>query len=251
MKALSCAAIVLALAGSAAAQEPSRDPLKEFKIGDRVELLLKNGFSLQGQIISTDPKVTELEKMKVITIDIGWEYPELKGHVGVERIHVKGARRLPRLEPKDLEARDKARQAALKRMETEDSARRARIAARDAEAEAERKAAEELEKAEKLKGVGADLEAKAETLKKGAELHARFPESAGWGTEKLKAIGLKTITQVPATTEEREFMANYETWVKYKTYLEEEKTKEKAKEAVEGPKKEPEPAPKPEEAPKP
>jgi hypothetical protein len=241
--------LFLAVAGTAAAQEPARDPLKDFKVGDRIELILRNGFSIMGEIIAVDPKATELEKMKVITLDVGWEYPELKGHVGVERIHVKAAKKLPHLGDKEVQAREKARQDALKRMEGEDNARRARIAARDLELEEERKAAEAKDQAEKMKGLGADLEAKAAMLKKGAELYAKFPESAGWGPEKLKAIGLKTITQVPASADEREFLANYETWQKYKTYLEEQKNEEKKKEAVGEVKKEPAPAPKPEEAP--
>jgi hypothetical protein len=236
--------LVLALAGTAAAQDPPRDPLKDIKVGDRVELILKNGFSIQGQLISLDPKVTEVEKMKVIVLDIGYEYPELKGHVGVERVHVKSSRKLARLELKDLENREKARQEALKRMETEDMARRARMAERDIEIEKERKEAEKKEKGEKMKGVGKDLEAKAEMLKKGADLHAKFPESAGWGVDKLKAIGMKTITQVPRTPDEAEFLANYDTWLKYKVYLEEQKQKEKESEAVEDVKKEPAPAPK-------
>ena len=240
------ALFVLALAGPAAAQEPARDPLKDFKVGDRVELILKNGFSFQGEIISIDPKNLDVEKMKVIHLDIGWEYPELKGLVGVERIHVKNARRLPHLSAKEVEARNKARQEALKRMESEDMARRARIAARDQELERERLASEKLEKAERMKGLGADLEAKAEMLKKGAELHARFPESAGWGAKRLEAIGQKTITQVPRTEDERDFLANYDTWLKYKVYIEAEKDKEKEKEAVEEIK---EPAPAPEPAP--
>lgn len=243
MKSLT-ALLVLALSGAAAAQDPPRDPLKDFKLGDRVELNLKNGFSVQGEIISTDPKVTEVPKMQVIVLDIRWEYPELTGHVGVERIHVKSARKLPRLEEKDIQERDKARKEALKRMEAEDMSRRARIAAREIEIEKERKASEDKDKADKIKGLGADLEAKAGVLKKGAELHARFPESAGWGTEKMKAIGMKTITQVPRTPEEAEFIENYETWVKYKAYLEDQKGKEKEKEAVEEVKKEPAPAPK-------
>ena len=246
MKSLA-ALLVLALAGSAAAQEPAKDkdPLKEFKLGDRVELNLKNGFSVQGEIISIDPKVTEVRLMQVITLDIRWEYPELTGHVGVERVHVKSARKLPRLEEKDIQERDKARKEALKRMEAEDGARRARIAAREIEIEKERKAADERDKAEKLKGLGAELEAKAGMLKKGAELHARFPEADGWGAEKLKAIGMKTITQVPRTPEEAAFLENYDAWTKYKTYLEEQKSnKEKEKEAVEEVKKEPAPAPK-------
>jgi hypothetical protein len=249
MKSLA-AILSFVLAGTAAAQEPARDALKDFKIGDRVELLLKNGFSVQGEIVSTDPKVTEVEKMKVIVIDIGYEYPELKGHVGVERIHVKSARKLPLLGDKEIQQREKARQEALKRMEAEDMARRARIAAQEMEEERARKEAEKQAQAEKLKGLGADLEAKAEMLKKGAELHAKFPESAGWGSdEKMKALALKPITHVPLTMDEREFMANYETWVKYKAYLAEQKSKEKEKEAVEELKKET-PAPKPEEPPK-
>lgn len=247
MKSLT-ALLVLALAGPAVAQDPPRDPLKDLKIGDRVELFLRNGFSFQGEIVSLNPKVTEVEKMKIITLDIGYEYPELKGHVGVERIHIKSARKLPMLGDKEIQQREKARQEALKRMEAEDMARRARIAALDLEMEKERKESEKKEKAEKLKGLGAELEAKAEMLKKGADLHAKFPESAGWGPEKLKAIGMKTITQVPRTPEEADFLADYETWLKYKIYLEEQKSKEKEKEAVEDVKKEP--APKPEEAPK-
>jgi hypothetical protein len=242
------ALLVLVLAGPLAAQEPVRDPLKDFKIGDRVELILKNGYSFQGEIISTDPKSQDVEKMKVIHLDIGWEYPELKGLVGVERIHVKTARRLPHLSAKEVEARNKARQEALKRMETEDMARRARIAARDQELERERLAAEKLEKAEKMKGLGADLEAKAEMLKKGAELHARFPESAGWGAKRLEAIGQKTITQVPRTADERDFLANYDTWLTYKNYLAEQESTKKETEAV---KETIEPAPAPAPAPTP
>ena len=236
--------LVFALAGAAAAQEPAKDPLKDFKIGDRVELILKNGFSFQGEIISVDPKVQEVDKMRVITLDIGWEYPELKGLIGVERVHVKTAKRLPHLSAKEVEARNKARQEALKRMESEDMSRRARIAARDQELERERLAAEKVEKAEKMKGLGADLEAKAAMLKKGAELHARVPESAGWGTAKMEAIALKPITHVPLTTDEREFMSNYETWVNYKTYLKEQNSKEKEVEAAKETQ-EPAPAPAP------
>ena len=247
MKSLA-ALLVLALAGPVAAQEPVRDPLKDFKVGDRVELILKNGFSFQGEIISVDPKSLDVEKMKVIHLDIGWEYPELKGLVGVERIHVKTARRLPHLSAKEVEARNKARQEALKRMESEDMARRARIAARDQELERERLAAEKLEKAEKMKGLGADLEAKAEMLKKGAELHARFPESAGWGAKRLEAIGQKTITQVPRTADERDFLASYDTWLTYKNYLAEQESTKKETEAV---KETIEPAPAPAPAPAP
>jgi len=245
------ALLFLAVAGPAAAQaqDPPRDPLKDFKIGDRIELILRNGFSIMGEIIAVDPKTTDVTKMKVITLDVGWEYPELKGHIGVERIHVKAARRLPHLGDKEVKAREKARQDALKRMEAEDNSRRALIAARDLEAEEERKAAEKKEQAEKLKGLGKDLEAKAEMLKKGAELHARFPESAGWGPDKMNQIVLKTRTQVPANADEAEFAKNIEVWMQYKAYLAELKTKEKEKEAVEDVKKEP--APKPEEAPKP
>jgi len=243
------ALLFLTGAGVASAQEPARDAFKDLKLGDRVEVFLKNGFSVQGELISIDPKITDVEKMKVITLDIGWEYPDLKGHIGFERIHVKGARKLPRLSQKELEARDKARQEALRRMESEDMSRRARIAARDQELEAERLAAEKIEKAEKMKGLGKDLEAKAEMLKKGAELHARFPESAGWGPDKMNQIVLKTRTQVPANADEAEFAKNIEVWMQYKSYLAEQKTKEKEKEAVEDVKKEP--APKPEEAPKP
>lgn len=239
-----CALLVLALAGTAAAQDPPRDPLKDIKIGDRIEIFLKNGFSIQGQLISIDPKVTEVEKMMVITIDIGWEYPELKGHVGVERIHVKAARKLPRLDIKDLEARDKARQEALKRMEAEDMSRRARIAERDIEIEKARQATEKKAKDEKLKGVAAELAAKAEMIKKGAELFAKFPPDAGWGPDKAKLIAMKTITHVPSTPDEREFITNIDTWLAYKSYIEDQKLKEKEKEAVEAPKKEPAPPPK-------
>jgi hypothetical protein len=241
--------LVLALAGTAAAQDPPRDPLKDIKVGDRVELILKNGFSIQGQLIALDPKVTEVEKMKVIVLDIGYEYPELKGHVGVERVHVKSSRKLARLELKDLEIREKARQEALKRMETEDMSRRARMAERDIEIEKERKEAEKKEKAEKMKGLGADLQAKAELLKKGAEFYAKFPPSAGWGQEKAKEITQKAFTHVPVTADEREFMGGIELWMSYRNYVEEQKSKEKEKEAVEDVKKEPSPAPK-EEAPK-
>src|SRR5262245_11869804 len=240
------ALLTLAVAGSAAAQEPAKDGLKDLKIGDRVEFLLKNGFSVQGEIITIDPKVTEVDKMKVIVIDIGYEYPELKGHVGVERVHVKSARKLPVLSDKEIQQREKERQEALKRMEAEDMTRRAHLAALEIEEEKARKEADKKAQAEKMKGLGADLEAKADVLKKGAELHQRFPESAGWGADKLKAIGMKTITQVPRTADEKDFLDNYDTWLKYKVYLEEQKNEEKKKEAVEEPKKEtPAPAPKP------
>ena len=172
MKAL-VAVLFAAVSTTALAQDPPRDPLKDFKVGDRVELVLVTGFSVQGQIIARDPKISELPKMTVITLDIGWEYPELKGHVGVERIHIKTAKKLPILTPDDLAARDKARAEALKKMEAEDQGRRARLAEREIEIEKSRRDAEKKEKAaEKMKGVGAELEAKAEMIKKGAELFA-------------------------------------------------------------------------------
>lgn len=241
---------VLAFAGPAAAQDPPRDPLKDLKLGDRVEINLKTGFSIQGKLIAIDPKVTELEKMQVITLDISWEYPELKGHVGVERIHIKSSRKLPVLTPDELAARDKARQEALKKMETEDTARRARMAEREMEIEKTRREAEKREKAEKMKGVGAELEAKAEMMKKGAELFAKFPPEGGWGPDRAKQIAQKTITNVPATPDEREFIANIALWLQYRSYLEEKKLKGKEEEAVEEPKKEPPPAPAPGPAPK-
>ena len=243
MKALS-ALLVLTFPALAAAQEGPQDPLKDIKIGDRVQLELRTGFSIQGQIISTDPKITAIEKMPVITLDVSWEYPELRGHLGVERIHIKSVKKLPRLSAAELEARDKARQEALKKMGAEDMARRARMAETDLEVEKAKKAAEKKEKGEKLKGVGAELEAKAEMIKKGAELFNRFPPSEGWGPEKAKDIAQKTITKVPATEDEREFISNIDLWLQYQNYI-----KEKEKAAVEEEK--PAPAPKKEEAPKP
>jgi len=243
MKALSVL-LVLACPALAAAQEAPRDPLKDIKIGDRVQIELRTGFSIQGQIISTDPKVTAIEKMPVITLDVKWEYPELRGYVGVERIHIKSVTKLPRLEAKDLEARDKAREEALKKMGAEDAARRARMAETEIEAEKAKKEAEKKEKGEKLKGVGADLEAKAAMIKKGAEIYAKFPPSDGWGPDKAKEIAQKTITKVPATTDELDFMSNIDAWMQYQNYL-----KEKEKAVVEEEK--PAPAPKKEEAPKP
>jgi hypothetical protein len=242
MKALSCL-LILAFPALAAAQEGPRDPLKDIKIGDRVQVELRTGFSIQGQIISTDPKITAVEKMPVITLDVKWEYPELKGYVGIERIHIKSVTKLPRLDAKELEARDKAREEALKKMMAEDSARRARMAETELEGERAKKEAEKKEKGEKLKGVGAELEAKAEMLKKGAELYAKYPPSDGWGPEKAKEIAQKTITKVPATEAERDFISNMDVWLQYQNYL-----KEKEKAAVE---KEPAPEPRKEEAPKP
>jgi len=239
--------LTLAFVPAASAQDAPRDPFKDFKVGDRIQISLRSGFVLQGQILSSDPKVTTLEKMQTIILDVQWEYPELKGHIGVERIHVKSVKRLPILSKEELAERDKARQAALKRMDAEDMARRSRLAEREIEIENARREAEKKEKLEKSKGLGADLEAKAELLKKGAALHEKFPPSAGWGPEKLKEISMKTITKVPATNDEREFAENIATWLEYKKYLEDEAMKTKEKEAVEGPK----PEVKKEEPPKP
>ena len=244
MKAL-VAALVLALPSLASAQEGTQDPLKELKVGDRVELTLRTGFSIQGQIIATDPKVTALDKMPVITVDVSWEYPELKGHLGVERIHIKSARKLPKLTAAELEARDKLRRDALKKMDLEDAARRARMAETDLEVEKAKKAAEKKDKVEKSKGAGADLEAKAAMIKKGADLYARFSPSDGWGPDKAKDIAQKAVAKVPPTTDELDFMNNIEVWLQYQSYL---KEKEKA---VEEEKPAPAPEPKKEEAPKP
>jgi hypothetical protein len=242
-------AVLLALVfvPSAAAQDAPRDPFKDFRVGDRVEVQLRNGFTITGQILSNDPKVTTLEKMQVIILDIGWEYPELRGHVGVERIHTKSVKKLPKLSADELEARDKARQAALRRMEEEDAARRSRMVERELEAEKARREAEKKEKLEKSKGLGADLEAKAGMLKKGAELFAKFPPSEGWGQDKIKAISMKAVARVPTTNDEREFAENFTVWFEYKKYLEDEALKAKEKEAVEVPK----PEVKKEEPPKP
>jgi len=148
----------------------------------------------------------------------------------------------------DLEAREKARQESLQRMASEDSARRARQAQQDMEEERVRQ--EALKKAEEAKksGVAEDLRAEAELIEKGAKIFAKFPVSAGWGQEKATEIAQKNTLKLPLTDEEREFMQNFELWVKYKIFQEQQRLKEGLKEPPK--EKEETPKPKTEEAPK-
>ncbi len=236
MKALITTAFVLALAAPASAQDAPQDPLKDCKLGDRVELTLKSGFAVSGQIVTVDPRITELEKMTVITLDIALEVPELTGHLGVERSQIKSVRKLPKLTPADLEAREKARQAALKRMSEDDGVRRAKAAERELELEKERAEKEKAEKGEKVKGVLGDVKEQAELIEKGGALFAKFPPPE-WGPKKLEEIGNKNTLRLPLTDEEREFLLNYDLWAKYKAYQEQEELKEKLKDAAKGEKK--------------
>lgn len=232
MKIAAAVALSLALAAPAVAQDA--DPFAGVKLGDRVELTLKSKFAVKGQIISTDPQVTELEKMKVITLDVNLEYPELTGHIGVERSQVVSVRKLPRLTAAELEAREKARQTAMKRMAEEDNARRARLAERELEIEKARLDEERRAKEREKDGVLGDLKEQAEMIEKGAGIYAKFPPSAGWGPQKLEEIANKNTLKIPVSEEEREFLLNYDLWAKYKAYKEAEDLKAKLKAAQEG-----------------
>lgn len=234
----------LLLAGSAWAQDAAQDPLKEYKLGDRVELTLKSNFAIQGKLISTTADLTELEKMTVITLDISTEYASLSGHMGVERHQIKSVRRLPRLSPAELEARDKARQQALKRLALEDSVKRKRLAEQELEDEALKAEEEKRGKEKEREGVAGELKAQAEMLEKGAALYAKFPPPE-WGAEKLKEISNKSITKVPVLPDETEFVAGYDLWLGYKMHMDKKTLEDKTKSATEEPKKtEPAPAPK-------
>lgn len=233
MKILAALALSLALALPAAAQEGPSDPFKDVKLGDRVELTLKSNFAIQGQIITVDPHVTEIEKMKVITLDVNLEYPELTGHIGVERSQVRSVRKLPKLSAAELEARDKARQAAMKRMADEDNARRARMAERELEIEKARLDEAKRKKEKEKEGILGDVKEQAEMIAKGGAIFAKFPPAAGWGPAKLEEIANKNTLKIPISDEEREFLLNYDLWAKYKAYKEEQDLKARLKAASE------------------
>ncbi|MBI4565505.1 MAG: hypothetical protein HY716_12495 [Planctomycetes bacterium] len=226
-------------------QDTRPDPLKDLRVGDRVEISLISGYGFIGRILPEDPRfpsakrderireLTDEEKaaavqgMKVIYLDVSEEFAGLKsGRLGVSRALIRSARKLPGLTPAELEARAKAREQALIRMAEEDAARRSLMAEAELEEAKEREDAERRKKEREAKEVVGGLN---EMLQKGKALFEKFPPSAGWGPEKIKELQNKTILRIFPTEEEIDFMNNYESWLQYKLYTEQQALKEEQK----------------------
>ncbi len=242
MKAWS-AAIVLAMASPAMAQT-KEDPLKDSLYGHRVEIMLRSGFGVLGQIVTDTEgsivKEQDLAKARTILLDMSLEYPELGGRkaiesggkfipniVGFERNQIKSVRRLPDMSPEDVKAREAQREEAYARILAEEASRRKM----EAEIESARK--KEIEdrlkkkREEEGKTEAGKMQVLAERVQKAAAIYEKYGASA---PDTLKAIEGKNLRKQPLSDEDKQLLKDFPEWAWYKANYVDEKPKEPPKE---------------------
>jgi hypothetical protein len=208
--------IVMTLVASlAAAQE---DPWKTLVLGDRIQVTFRGGNMVIGQIDTKpgDPKVkvavVDYSKAQEVTINLSLEYPGLNGTMTILKKEIKAIRKLQALDATMLRRLEEERMKYNQSLAAEEEARKSAEVKREqdgvAAIEAQRKQ-QEVEAS--IAGAGQDVIKKADRIKQGLALLARFPPSS-WGPERITEIMNKTQARLPVTQDEREFMENQTLW---------------------------------------
>lgn len=237
-------AFVLLAATSLSAQEG----FDKIKVGDRVVATLKNKSNFSGLVVlppmpreqrPADPVQFVYATATQLSIDVSYEYPSLgKGAtVTLDRSTLQSVRVLTQYSPEEKARIEAAIQREALRLKAEEEERQARERARMEEIARAFSAAAATEDQE---AAGAD---KAASRQAAIDLYERYPEP-DWGRHRLDEISQKTFTKVPVTSDERDFLNNFELWLKGKSYK--EKGTEEEKKPEEAPTEEnPESAPAP------
>jgi molecular chaperone DnaK (HSP70) len=192
--------VAFALVLAAGLQQPTPAPrvFDNVKLGDHVEVVLKNNFSFRGICFPVTPD------KKQLTIKL-YGYPEVDGTITFKEHNVKRVIQLKALSDADRERMlEEVRQAQERTAAAEEARRRREAEALAKRKEAEAKAAEEEERAKET----------AKKQEKAVSFYKRFPPKDGWGPEKFDEIKGK----VNGTPEEQLFFNNFELWLEGKQY---------------------------------
>lgn len=223
---IKAAGFVCLLALPLAAQE---EIYRDLELGNRVKITFRSGGTISGTLVveAKDPRKKEtVEKVdylkaEALTLDIKWEYPGSEGTVTIPKDQIVAIRKLAKLDKATIEKMRKDRERIRKQAMKDEAERQAASAKRAEEA---LKAAAEAAKSEASKDELERLEKELAELKEGQNLLNQFPTPA-WGPERLKKINQKGVIGVPLTSEEQEFVLNYDKWAAAYNRREEEKKK--------------------------
>lgn len=210
--------LLLALLGAAQetpAVASSPDSLKDLRVGDRIEVTLKNESVIRGTIdFLTDTH---------LGVDISLEAVNLNGILTLKVADVETAAKLRKISRDDAEKMLALKKADAERLAAESRRQEEELKKR---AEAEVKAQEdELLKTLKVeeKSKADEVMEKMARLSEGLALLKKFPPDAGWGDEKLAALKAQFLkTKVPLAEDERNFVNNFSLWKEAKAYVEKE-----------------------------
>ena len=202
--------------------------------GSRIEITLRNLNTLKGFLIDphhnakarVKPKKLDFTQEKSLTVDISLDYISLDGTVTVPKGDIRSVRILEKLDEatlRRLQAEKEKHQIEIERLTREHEAR---IKAQESEEERARQAAAEEEA---LHGEQLTEEEALAKKKEALDLYNKFPESAGWGQEKVKEIQNKVLNRQQPTMEEQEFLRSYDLWTTGKKFADEKKSRNESK----------------------
>jgi len=185
----------------------------EIKVGDRVELTLKNDNSFRGTV----KEVSE----DYITLDITFEYPSLNGTLSL----ISGVSLLGTIDPDTLKEvlaqKEKVKRLVDKqnseiKQDKEQQIQQAEKASLD-EAEATTEAAKKEDESKKQKSLAEQVDDLAKSLK----IVEEFPPGDKWSEAEYKKLKDQFITiKVTLNKEEQRFVENFDIWKKGVEYSE-------------------------------
>ena len=189
----------------------------EIKVGDRVELTLKNDNSFRGTV----KEVSE----DYITLDITFEYPSLNGTLSLKRSFISGVSLLGTIDPDTLKEvlaqKEKVKRLVDKqnseiKQDKEQQIQQAEKASLD-EAEAATEAAKKEDESKKQKSLAEQVDDLAKSLK----IVEEFPPGDKWSEAEYKKLKDQFITiKVTLNKEEQRFVENFDIWKKGVEYSE-------------------------------
>jgi hypothetical protein len=202
--------------------------------------------------VYADPAV-EIAKQDTVLVDVGMEYPDLTGQMGVPRVNVKAVRKLRELTAE--EAREIERQR-LKALEDLRDTEKKRLASAAKDAQARRRELEEAEKrrlADEATKTAAELKRQAELIEKAKAVYEKFPPEKYNPKALAEVVQRQNVLKQNLPPDWKEYSENIELWQQYHDYINRKAEKEKEKEKEQPPKETPKETPKeePKEPPKP
>ena len=211
------AGFICLLALPLAAQE---EVYRELVLGDRVQLILRNDSTLRGTLVALpkDPrgveKIESVDYVKIpgLTLDIKWEYPGSEGTITIPKDQIKVVRKLSRLDKATLARLEEDRKRIMKAVSNDEEERKAsNVKRKEAAIKAAEEAAKEVAASAENAGKLDRLKAELADFEAGQDLLAQFPPPA-WGPERFKKINENITFGVRPSSQEEEFIMNYDKW---------------------------------------
>ena len=232
------AVFICLLALPLAAQE---DVYRDLVLGDRVQIVFRNGSTMRGTLVAPpkDPRIEEkiesVDYLKVsgLTLDIKWEYPGSEGTITIPKDQIGSIRELLKLDKATLDRLEKDRKRIKAQIGKDEADRKAdNVKRKEAALEAAKKLAEDEEASARSAGDIERLQGELADLQAGQDLLAQFPPPA-WGPERLKKINEMATFGIRPSAEEEEFQLKYSQWSA--AFGQQEKEAEAKKEVEEQP----------------